>query len=118
MRGDESELKAAGEKAKHQENVGTMTEGFPERALHGLLFAAFGVTRGRRRHQRKRHRHAEKQKPAENDKRGLPALVVDQSDAEGREQKLPERAGAGAEAEREPAPFRLQELPESREHNV
>ena len=38
MHGDESELKAAGEEAEHQQHVGAMAERFRERMLEGLLF--------------------------------------------------------------------------------
>ena len=69
MHGDERELKAAGEEAEHQQHIGAMTEGFGERMLEGLLFAA-GDLAGRRdggRRQRQRQRHHQQHQTGEHD---------------------------------------------------
>ena len=118
MRGDESELKAAGKETEHQQHIGAMAERFPQRVAHGLLLSGFGAARCRRCRERERERNGEEKETGEDDERRLPALAVDQGDAERREQKLPERSGGRAEAEREAAPFRLHDFSESGEHDV
>ncbi len=78
-----------------------------------------GVVGGRRRgRQRKRQRHDQEHQPGKYRERRLPAEIVDQRDAERREQELAERSCRGAGAECDAALFRWQQLAECRQHQV
>jgi hypothetical protein len=71
----------------------------------------------RGRGQRDRERHDEQQHGPEHQK-GRSPPVLEEQDAEGREQELAEGAGGPAEAGRERPPALSQELTECRKHDV
>jgi hypothetical protein len=85
MYGHEGQLEAAGEKAEHQQHIGTMAEGFgqrlPDRLRRRGRRAGCGRRRARR-HQRKRQRQDQHQQRGQRHQRGLPAIGFDQDGAE------------------------------------
>ena len=119
MRGDESQLEAAGEKAQHQQHIAFMPEGFRQSLRDGL----FG-SRTRRfltqrtGGQRDRQRQHQQQGATEQDRGFLPADRIDQRAGNRGKQELSERAGRRARAERNAAPLFWQDFAESRQHHV
>ena len=120
MHGDESELKAAGEETEHQQHVGTMAERLRKRRPERLLVRHGGRIRRCRgwRCERKRQRYDQQHQKCEYRQCRLPAEIVDQGDAERREQKLPERSRGGSRAKRNSAPLGRQQLAERGQHQV
>src|SRR3954447_23202433 len=116
MQRHEIELETAGEVTDHQQDERAMRERFEQRLPIILLEDRRGARFCRgvlpRRRDRERQRYDQEQNAGENFQRGTPADLVDQADAERREQELTERSRRSAGAERDRTPALRQQLAE------
>src|SRR5262245_23221492 len=92
MHGDEEDLEAAGEEAKHEQPVAAVAECLGQRLRQGLL-----RRRGRsspcagvpRRREGERQRHDQKHDRGKNHERALPAITVVSATASGENRNCP-----------------------------
>jgi len=109
------QLEAASEETEDEQHIRAVGEGFAQSLAQGL--GPCRMRGFRRRRQRERERQDRKQARRECDECLLPAESVHQRNRDRRIEKLPERAGGGAETERERAVLQRHDLAKRGEHD-
>ena len=120
MRGDEGELKAAGEEAEHQQHVGAVTEGFGQRLPEDCGAAARSLPACRRpRRKRERERHNEQHEHAQTPvSAGCQPKLSISATPNGANTNCPNEPAAVPAPKAMRAPFLRQQLAEGRQHQI